>query len=131
MMSTSIENNFIATDLYKKPTAKVQYLLPSSCHPLHVTKNIPFSLAYRILRICSSREKFLAHLEGLRQDLLSRFYHPKVIQDAYNKVLEIPREQALEKVKRSAANVREVLVVTFHPSLPSITKQYKNIGKSW
>ena len=104
------------------------YLLPSSCHPLHITKNIPFSLAYRILRICCSREKFLNHLEGLRQDLLSRFYHPKVIQDAFNKILEIPRAQALEKVKRSATNVREVLVATFHPSLPSITK---TVQKHW
>ena len=36
------ENGFIKTDWFKKKTAKCQYLLPSSCHPGHITKNIPF-----------------------------------------------------------------------------------------
>ena len=31
------------TDLYTKPTGKHQYLLQSSCHPLHTKRAIPFS----------------------------------------------------------------------------------------
>ena len=42
-MSISIDQGKIVTDLHKKDTARVQYLLPSSCNPGHVTKNIPFS----------------------------------------------------------------------------------------
>ena len=45
-----------------------------------------------------------------------------VIKDTFNKVLEIPRARALEKVAKSIATAREVLVATFHPALPSITK---------
>ena len=41
------EGKFI-TDLFKKPTARCQYLLPSSCHPLHQTTSIIYSLAYRL-----------------------------------------------------------------------------------
>ena len=46
--------------LYTKPTDEQQYLLRSSCHPLHMhTKRaFPFSLDLRIQRICSSIEMF-------------------------------------------------------------------------
>ena len=53
--SCSVSGNNIKTTLYKKPTDRNQYLLPSSCHPAHVTENIPFSLALRIVRICSEK----------------------------------------------------------------------------
>ena len=39
----------IDIDLFKKDTDRNQYLLPSSCHPTQTTKNIPFSLALRIV----------------------------------------------------------------------------------
>ena len=45
-------NNQISTDLYVKSTDTHQYLLHTSCHPNHVKKSIPFSLALRIRRIC-------------------------------------------------------------------------------
>ena len=37
------DQGYIRTDLYKKENKKNNYLLPSSCHPNHITKNIPFS----------------------------------------------------------------------------------------
>ena len=44
-MRIFIDNEgLIRTDLYKKENTKNSYLLPSSSHPSHVTKNIPFSL---------------------------------------------------------------------------------------
>ena len=49
----------INTDLYTKPTDKHQHLFSSysSCHPLHTQKKaIPFSLALRLRRICSTDE---------------------------------------------------------------------------
>ena len=110
----------IVTDLYKKPTAKAQYLLPTSCHPGHVTKNIPFSLGYRLLRICSSKITFNQRLEELRQDLLSRQYPPKIVDDAFKRVRCIPRSEALKKVIRSSTE-REPLVITYHPQLVSVT----------
>ena len=51
------ENGVIQTDLFVKAKAKNQYLLPSSNHPSHICKNIPYSLAYRIKRICSQPEQ--------------------------------------------------------------------------
>ena len=49
----------INTDLYTKPTDKHQHLHYSSCHPLHTKKPcIPFILALRLRRICSTDETF-------------------------------------------------------------------------
>ena len=95
MMVSIDNNNMIQTDLYKKDTAVVQYLLPSSCHPHHITANIPYSLAYRLLRICSMPEQFQQRLEELKNDLLSREYKPKIIEDAFKRIGKITREEAL------------------------------------
>ena len=51
--SRLVGNNF-DVDLYTKPTDTHQYLLPSSCHPKHCRRNVPYSLALRIRRICSN-----------------------------------------------------------------------------
>ena len=58
-VSVSLTNDgSISTDLYTKPTDKHQHLLYSSCHPLHTKKAIPFSLALRLRRICSTDATF-------------------------------------------------------------------------
>ena len=51
-------NNKISTGLFVKSTDTHQYLLHTSCHPSHIKKFIPFSLALRIRRICCTTEKF-------------------------------------------------------------------------
>jgi hypothetical protein len=77
--TVSIKDNKIVTDLYRKETDKVQYLLPDSNHPSHIFKNIPFSLALRLVRICSSKTDLIKRLEELKIMLLSRKYNKKVI----------------------------------------------------
>ena len=67
-MTISVINGVIHTDLYKKETDKVQYLLPSSCHPSHIFTNIPYSLALRLVRICSDEET-------LNNAFLPLFFH--------------------------------------------------------
>ena len=114
--------------MYKKPTDRNQYLLPSSCHPAHCTRNIPYSLALRIIRICSEvtdRDKRLAELKEM---LLSRDYNKNVINAAIKKALDVPRSEALKRVEREKSDDRVVFVVTYDPRLPSISKI---IGKHW
>ena len=62
----------ISTDLYTKPTDKHQHLLYTSCHPLHTKKAIPFSLALRLRRICSTDETFNLRAAQLTTYLLKR-----------------------------------------------------------
>ena len=56
----------VAVDLYIKPTDSHQYLLPTSCHPPHCSKNIPYSLA---LRISSDDEAFEKRVNDLFKQL--------------------------------------------------------------
>ena len=96
--SCSLKNGKIIVDLYRKPTDRNQYLLTSSCHPAHVTSNIPFSLAYRIVRICSEPITRDMRLQELRQLLLSRDYKAGIIDAAILRAKAIPRSEAIMKV---------------------------------
>ena len=101
-MSVSInDDGLLETDLFKKETAKVQYLLRASCHPGHITKNIPYSLLYTVKRICSKGEDFKIRLEQLRQNLLSHSYPPKIIDDAFKRVIKINRLEAIKRVTKT------------------------------
>ena len=65
-------NGRLETELYVKPTDKHQYLLKSSCHPSHTKQSIPFSMASRLRRICSTDEFFNTHGPMHSQVILSR-----------------------------------------------------------
>ena len=43
-----------------------------SCHPSHISKNIPYNLCYRLLGICSNRETLEIRLKELKNLLLLR-----------------------------------------------------------
>ena len=73
------EDGTIQTELYIKPNTKNNYLLASSSHPGHIIKNIPYSLAHRLVRNCSQRESLEIRLKELKEMLLSRGYRIKVI----------------------------------------------------
>ena len=108
--------------MYRKPTDRNQYLLTSSCHPTHVTNNIPFSLALRIVRICSLPEDRDKRLTELKNLLLSRDYKSGIINAAIEKAKKITRNEALKKVEtKPNQNRRPVFVVSYDPRLPSIT----------
>ena len=47
----------IAPCMYSKDTDTHQYLLPKSCNPIHITKNIPTTVAYRCRANCSDKPK--------------------------------------------------------------------------
>ena len=64
-VSVSLLNGKIVTVLFTKPTDKLQYLLHSSCHPIHTKRAVPFSLALRLRRICSTNETFTLRTDEL------------------------------------------------------------------
>ena len=59
-------------------------------------------------------------LEELRQNLLSRSYNPKIIQNAFDKILLLERNEALKKTHKINEN-NTVITTNFHPALPSIS----------
>ena len=75
----------------------------------------------RLKRICSTEEKFEFMLSELENKLISRQYKPKIINEAFERIRKIPREEALKRVEKTQ-NEREVFPITFHPGMPSISK---------
>jgi hypothetical protein len=86
--TTMVKGGTMTTDLYSKPTDKHQYLSPSSCHPKHCFKSIPFSQAIRVKRICSTVETTKQRLRDLRHHLKRRGYNAKVIESGFSKAKE-------------------------------------------
>ena len=86
-MRISIKDGKITTDLFRKETSKPRALLPSSAHPGHITPNIVYSMAFRLLRICSDEETFEKRLEELKNDfLVPRNYHKKVVESQFKRI---------------------------------------------
>ena len=96
------------------------YLLPTSCHPASVTKNIPFSLCLRIVRICSKTEYRDKQLLKLKELMLSRGYSDRMIDSAIERARTIPRHVALRKVFKKDKDKRPIFVTTYDPRLPNI-----------
>ena len=114
------DKNRLETDLYSKPTNAHLYLHYSSCHPRHTKNSLPFSLAYRLLRICSTDSFLTKRLNELRQFLINRQYKPKTIDTAFNKIRTLTRSDSLKRKDKKKHNKRVPFVTTFHPGLPNI-----------
>ena len=80
--SCTIREGKIIVDLYRKPTDRNQYLLTSSCHPASHTENIPYSLAMRIVRVCTESETRDIRLQEMKQFLLDRDFRPGMVDAA-------------------------------------------------
>ena len=109
-----------------KSTDTHQYLLHTSCHPNHVKKSIPFSLALRIRRICSTAEKFKQRTSELLEFLCKRGHKRQYVQAQINKAFQIPRRDTLYYHSKKNTD-RPVFVTTYNPSLPqlnSIIRKY-------
>ena len=123
----TIKNKTIVTDVYRKPTDRCQYLLPTSNHPAHITTNIPYSLCYRLVRICSEKETLNKRFSELKQLLQNRSYNDKIIDGAISKAKLIERKEALKKKDKKISS-RIPFVITYHPALPSISNI---LNKAW
>ena len=95
--------------------------MTSSCHPPQTTINIPFSIALRIVRICTEEDQREQRFDELKQFLIDREYKPGMIDSAITNARSIPRKEALKNTSsRSKQTRRPVLAVTWDPRLPPI-----------
>ena len=109
------------------------HLSPSSCHPKHCFKSIPFSQAIKVKKICSTVETTKQRLGDLHHLLKRRGYNDKVIESGFSKASEIDRNDLLG-YKEKKINKRVPLVLTYHPVLEKISDivrhHWKEIQKS-
>ena len=119
----SLHNGKIVTDLYTKPADKPQYLLRSSCHPIHTKRAIPFSLALRLRRICSTNETFTLRTNERIDYPYKRGYNRYFLQREIQRVNNITRTEALKPPDTSTLDKPErvPLVITYNSALRSIS----------
>ena len=89
---------------------------------------IPYSLALRIVRICSESDTRDKRLNELRDLLCEKNYSLSVINSAILRAKKISRSQALCNVAPSKSNVRPLYVITYDPRLPNIQSI---VNKHW
>ena len=114
----SLHNGIIETDLFTKPTDKHQRLLSSSCHPHHTKRAVPFSLAPRLRRICSTEAKSKHRINELKTYFLARGYNYNFLEEQFLRTANISRANALQ-TKFKASNDVVPFVVTYNPALNS------------
>ena len=121
-VNVTLNNGKLHTDLYSKPTDKHQYLYYTSCHPKHTKTSLPYCLALRLRRICSTEKDFEIRIKEMTQHLLNRGYKKGCIKDAINKAASLSREDALTKRNKPKSIQKVPLVITYNPMLPNIPK---------
>ena len=122
----------VETDLYTKPTDKHQYLLQSSCHPLHTTGAILFGLALLLRRKCSSDERFTLRANELIQYLNDRGYNLSFLRKEIQRVHEITRNETLKPSQTTRSQPSRIpLVITYNPALRSISTTIQRHLKSF
>ena len=107
----------LKTDLFVKPTDTHQFLDPTSCHPYHCKKTIPYSQALRFNRICSDNETFDRRCNNLEKWLMKRGCNEKMIRKQILSAREHSRNGLLEKEKQQWSERK----LTFN-LLPSFSK---------
>jgi hypothetical protein len=125
-LNIKICGNQIITDLHRKATDKPTALLPSSAHPGHITPNIVYSMAFRMLRICSDEDSFEARLSELKNNfLIPRGYTPKLIDGQFERIRKLPgntfeekRFYSLEKqVRENRHKDRIIVPIDYNPHM--------------
>ena len=78
----------LMTDFFVKPTDTKQFLDPSSSHPYHCKKGMPYSQALRHNRICSDNESLDKPCNDLEGWLIEKEYNGKMIR---KQIIKSPR----------------------------------------
>ena len=125
-LTLSLVDGYIQTEIYSKPTDNHIYLLRNSAHPGHCSKAIPFGVATRVRRNCSSSEAFEKRSIEYQSYLINRGYNPSQVKLQFEKVKSIPRENLLVLNTKQSKKVFP-LVLDYNPSLFRKSQNIKEI----
>ena len=112
-------NGFIQTDVYSKPTDSHLYLPPSSAHPKHVFKAIPFGVASRLRRNCSEDIFLNKRLEEYKGYLVDQGYPAELVSREFSIAASTPRNDLLKTKIRESKKIFP-FVLTYNPNLPPL-----------
>ena len=114
-VTVSLIDGQIETDVYVKSTDSHQYLHSPSCHSYHCKKNISYSQALHLNRICYKNTFFDIHCNNLEKLPSERGYSEKLVRKKILKAKSQSRETLLNKEKLSK---NDELLLTLRTILP-------------
>ena len=106
---------------FTKPTDTKQYVEPSSCHPPHTIKSIPYSQALRLQRICTHRKDLNSELKNMYGYFKNRNYPEPTIAQGINRALKGNK-------KPRGKSIPTTMVITYNPRNPNYAKA---INQTW
>ena len=120
----SKEDSFVVqTGLSSKLSDTHAYLLPTSCHPAHICKNIPRGVMKRVRRYCSEEHVKLATFAEYKGHLLRRDHNEAGIDEAIKLAEDTPRDSLIDKTPHASTSSRKYpLIMKFNPRLPPMAK---------
>ena len=120
-LTLHLRDGFIITDKYSKPTDSHLYLPFCSSHPPHCKRAIPYGVALRIKRNCSTDDFLQNRQDEYKGYLKSQNYPGDLVDKQFQKALSISRPELLTKKNKSDKKVFP-LVLDYNPILPDIQK---------
>ena len=115
------KNHRIETKIYSKECDPHSYLLPTSCHPAHICKNIPKSVLTRVKKCCSEPEEYEKAKKEYIGYLRDRNYSKVLIDEAAQAVDKMDREKLIYKSVDKPQKGRSFpLVYKYNPKLPNM-----------
>ena len=115
----------LLAEMYSKSSDTHAYLMPTSCHPTHVCRNIPKGVMKRVKRNCSSDLKCEEGFMEYKEYLTKRGYSNQLIEEAIAEAKATPREQLIghtQKHQESSTSRQYPLVTRFNLRLPPMSK---------
>ena len=118
-LTLHLKDGLIVSDIYSKPTDSHLYLPFSSSHPSHCKRAIPYGVALRIKRNCSTDDFLQTRCKEYKGYLKSQNYPANLVDKQFDKALEIPRSELLSKKMKANKKVFP-LVLNYNPILPDV-----------
>ena len=123
-LTIHLQNGYIVTDIYSKPTDSHLYLPFSSSHPNHCKRAIPYGVALRIKRNCSNNIFLEKRCQEYKSYLKQQQYNSNLVDKQFNKAMELERSEIL-KTKTKTKKKTFPLVLDYNPRLTNISSVIK------
>ena len=140
-VKVNLIDGFLLTESFSKKTDIHQYLNPTSCHPKHIFKGIPKSVAIRLRRNCSDRyyndHKFIENLREYKGYLMTSGYNEQLVDKQFTEIGLMKRSDSLKQTHHTHNERKKTVkkyrfVTSYEPAFPEIRKtleKYKLVIK--
>ena len=97
-LTLHLQEGFIISDISAKPTDCHLYLSSSSSHPAHSKRAIPYGVALRIRRNCSTNEFLNKRFVEYKGYLKSQGYSAVLVDKQFDRALSIEDQNSFRKM---------------------------------